>query len=125
MRLYPFAKAQSAGTLAEEDYKTARAIGKIRMGKSFLYFRSGVKTYYLPYEEVQRCFRRVEMVPAKLCCGRGELADEKLVICTSGGELAQVELPDTRAARILMEELRVRIPDAEFSCPKETTGEDA
>lgn len=127
MSLYPLTNVQVEGekALAAEDYKTSRAIGKVRIGRAFLYFRLGLRTYYLPYKEVRRCFRRVEMVPAKMCCGKGEMADEKLVICTTDGELAQVELPDTRAARILMEELRVRIPDAEFSCPKEKTGEDA
>ena len=56
------------------------------------------------------------LVPAKLCCGKGELAVENLIICDEARELASVSLPGTRAAKALMEELQQRIPDAEFRC---------
>jgi hypothetical protein len=56
-------------------------------------------------------------VPAKLCCGKGDLEVENLVICGDKGELAQIQLPGTRAAKVLMEELENLIPEAEFGRP--------
>lgn len=70
----------------EQDYKAGRAIGIVRLGKEHLYFRRIRKIYYVPYTDIRRCFRRVMRVPAKLCCGRGDLEVENLVICTDQGK---------------------------------------
>ena len=65
-------------------------------------------------------FRRVLAVPAKLCCGKGDFEIENLVICGENDqELAQVQLPGRKAAQILMEELKNRVPEAEFGRPPE------
>lgn len=106
-----------SGALAGE-YKTAREIGPVRLGERTLFFRSGLRNYYIPYEDIGRLFRRVVSVPARLCCSKGELHLEHLVICGKDErELAQVQLPDTRAARALMEQLRTVAPRAEFGRP--------
>jgi len=55
------------------------------------------------------------LVPARLCCGRGELEVENLVICTDAGEAAQIQLPGAKAGKLLLEELKKRLPDAEFT----------
>ncbi len=117
MKFHPLAaEADNQGSLSSE-YKAAREIGKVRMGELHLFLRSGRKVYYVPYRDVRRCFRRVQLIPAKMCCGRGNLEVENLVVCGDAGELIQVQLPGTKAAKILMEELRNRIPEAEFRKP--------
>lgn len=112
----------------EQEYKAARAVGALRIGQRRLYFKNGLRTYYIPYEDVGRLFRRVVSVPARLCCGKGELAMENLVICAGDGrELAQAPLPDARAARLVMEQLQDLTPHAAFGRPdpdKETTKHD-
>ena len=108
--------AENDAALASE-YKAARAIGKIRMGELRLYFRAGLKIYFIPYRDIRRCFRRVQLIPAKMCCGRGDLEIESLVVCGDSGELAQIQLPGARAARFLMQELQERVPEAEFGKP--------
>ncbi len=129
MKFYPLTDPSPAGAgdLAAE-YKAARAVGALRIGGRRLFFRNGLRTYYIPYEHVGRLFRRVVSVPARLCCGRGELAMENLVICAKDGrELAQVPLPDARAARLVMEQLQTMAPQAAFGRPdpdKETTKHD-
>ena len=118
MKFYPLipnADANESGLSSE--YKAARTIGKIRLGELRLYFRSGLKTYYIPYREIRRFFRRVELIPAKMCCGKGDFELENLVICGDEGELAQIQLPGTRAAKILMEELERLVPEAEIGKP--------
>ena len=118
MKFYPLTDSQAEAGLLESEYKTARQVGKLRLGELHIYFKSGIKTYYIPYRDVRRCFRRVESVPAKLCCGNGEFQIENLVICGEGDiELAQIQLPGTKAAKLLMEELEDRMPDAAFGRP--------
>ena len=97
-----------------EEYRQARAIGAVRAGAAHLFFRARTKVYAVPFTEIRRCYRRVMLVPAGLCCGKGELQVEHLVIEGDSGELAQVQLPGTRAAKGLLEELKVRMPDCQF-----------
>ena len=100
------------------EYKAAREIGKVRLGELRLFLRAGLKVHYIPYKDVRRCFRRVQLIPAKMCCGRGDFEVENLVVCGENDvELMQVQLPGTKAAKILMEELQARIPEAEFGKP--------
>lgn len=123
MKFYSLNNDVYDSALLGSDYKSAREIGKIRLGEKGLYIRNALRTYYLPYDRIKRCFRRVMMVQTKLCCGKGDLTVENLVLCDENGELASVTLPGTRAAKALMEELRVLIPDADFSTPKKTAEE--
>lgn len=118
MNFYPL--ASEAGSEAElaSEYKTAREIGKVRLGELRLFMRAGLKTYYIPYKDVRRCFRRVQLIPAKMCCGRGDFEVENLVVCgEEDAELMQVQLPGAKAAKILMAELEERIPEAAFGKP--------
>ena len=125
MRFYPLAKDMPAEDRdIEAEYEQSRRIGAVSLGESVLFFRARRKTYYIPYSEVTRCFRRVMLVPARLCCGRGDLSVESIVICGAEGcELAQIELPGERAAKALLEELKERIPNAEFGKPAEAEAE--
>ena len=50
-------------------------------------------------------------------CGRGELQVENLVLHGEEGELVQIPLPGTRAAKELMRELQPRIPGCIFAAP--------
>lgn len=99
-------------TSLREEFRQAREIGKLHLGQENLYFRAGLKVYYIPYGEIRRYFRRVMRVPAKLCCGKGDFEIENLVICGEGGELAQVQLPGAKAARIVMERMAELAPNA-------------
>lgn len=106
------------------EYKSAREIGVLRIGENCLFFRKSRKVYYIPYADVRRCFRRVLLVPAKLCCGKGQLPVESIVFYGDEGEVAQIQLPGTRAAKGAFEELKQRIPGADFTCPPAQPKED-
>lgn len=111
-------KFYSLSTVAKEpedlqgEYRVGREIGKIRLGDTHFFFRTMRKIFYIPYTEIHRYFRRVMLVPAKLCCGKGEFQIEHLVICGETGELAQIELPGTQAAKVLMECMNELAPKA-------------
>ena len=121
MKFYPLTKGEVTSSLAE-DYKNARAIGVIRLGKETLYFKAKLKVYYIPYSEIRHCFRRVQQVPAKMCCGRGDFEIESLVIGDESAEQAVIQLPGTRAARELIKELKELMPGCDFSAPKRSEG---
>ena len=42
-----------------EDYNSAEAIGRVRLGKLCLYYRDLGKKYYVPYEYIDRTFTRI------------------------------------------------------------------
>ena len=107
----------------QEEYKQAREIGKLRLGRQHLYFRTGLKSYYLPYQDITRYFRRVMQVPAKLCCGKGDFEIENLVICGERGELAQIQLPGVKAAKAVMECLAELAPNAAVGRAKEPSAD--
>ena len=117
MKFYPLASVVENRDDLASEFRSAREIGRVRMGELRLFLRAGLRTYYIPYADVRRCFRRVQLIPAKMCCGRGDLEVENLVVCGDEGELIQVQLPGTKAAKILMKELEERIPEAEFGKP--------
>ncbi len=103
----------------EKDYQSGRRIGVLSLGEQSLFFRRMMKVWYIDYADVTRYFRRVQLVPAKLCCGKGDFQIENLVICGDGRELAMVQLPGLRAAEETMKELKIRIPHAKVGKPEE------
>lgn len=119
MKFEPLTRPSEDGTLLREEHRQAREIGNLRLGQENLYFRSGLKVYYIPYRDIRRYFRRVMRVPAKLCCGKGDFEIENLVICGEKGELAQIQLPGAKAARIVMECMAKLAPDAAVGRSKE------
>ena len=117
MKFNPLVTTASNADFLEAEYKGAREIGIIKLGESCLFFRKGLKLYYIAYKDITRCFRRVMAVPAQLCCGKGNFEIENLVIYVGDDEVAQIQLPGTKAAKALMEELKVKAPTAQFSRP--------
>ena len=105
----------AAGTVLEDaalktNYKNAREIGVLRIAEDCVFFRSGLKTYYMAYPDVSRYFRRIQTVPAKLCCGKGTFDIENLVLMSGDKEVAQIQMPGEKAGKAAMEELRQRLP---------------
>ena len=125
MKIYSIQQEPTKDPELLAEYEKAREIGVVRVGERTLFFKVRLRIYYIPYADVTRCFRRVFLVPAKMCCGKGNLEMENLVVCGEAGELAQIQLPGTRAAKELMKELKARMPHADFSSPakKEPEGD--
>lgn len=118
MKFYPLTGEGAPGTELKEEYESARAIGGVRIGARRLYLRQGRRVGHIPYADIRRCYRRVLVVPMRMCCGKGDLELENLVVEGDGGELATVRLPGGRAAKALMEELGKKLPEAALRCPK-------
>lgn len=124
MKFYPLKTAEANTESLQTEYRNAREIGKLRLGVERLYFRAARKIFYIPYTDIYRYFRRVMLVPAKLCCGKGDLAVEHFVICDHDSELAQIQLPGSHAAKVLMDRMGELAPDAIAGSPSKASDEE-
>ena len=119
MRFYPPDSSATFNGDFHSDYKAAWEVGVLRLGEHCLYFKKSLRVYYIPYTGIKRCFRRVMLVPAKLCCGKGDFEVENLVICNASEELAQIQLPGNKAAKIVIDRLKHLLPPGvDFSAPR-------
>lgn len=124
MKFYPLTVTESNPADLSGEYSAGREIGGVTLGTQHLFFKEKRKIYYIPYANVSRAFRRVQLVQTKMCCGKGSLEVENLVICgADGAELAQIQLPGTRAGKIMLEELASRAPHIQIGKPKENITE--
>lgn len=117
MKFFALGKEERKQDQLREEYNHGHEIGVIRVGETCLFFKKGFRGYYIPYSEVQRFYRRVMLVPAKMCCGKGDFEIENLVIATENGEVAQIQIPGKKAALVLMDELMAKAPGAKFTKP--------
>ena len=125
MTFYPLTGESASGTELKEEYESARAIGGVRIGAQRLYLRQGRKIGHILYADIRRCYRRVLIVPMRMCCGKGDVEFENLVVEGAGGELAEVRLPDGRAAKAVMQDLGKKLPEANLRCPPKTAAAEA
>ena len=100
------------------EYKNAKTTGVVRLGENYFFFRRGFKIYYIPYADIKKCFRRVMVISAG--GENGNMKLETLVIADGEKELAQVQVPGTDAAKLLLDELKIKMPHADFTCPTKT-----
>ncbi len=119
MKFYELSGATVESETLAGEYKEGRSIGALCIGREHLFLRTGLKTRVLPFDGIHRVFRRVESVPAKMCCGKGNFDLERLVFCNDAEEeIAEVKLPDSKAAMIAYDVLTKKLPDAVFGVAK-------
>jgi len=100
------------------EYQKGREIGNVTLGDTCLFFKIRFKVSYIPYTDIHRAFRRVQLVQTKMCCGKGDLQVENLVICNEKDEeIIQIQLPGARAGVALLEELESRGPHIQIGKP--------
>lgn len=119
MKFYSIECKNEDSQVLAQEYKSGHEIGVIRLGETCLFFKKGFKTYFISYSDLSRVYRRVLLVPAKMCCGSGDLAVENLVIHNSKDEeVAVIRMPGEKASKILLEELKQKSPNSIFVCPE-------
>ena len=102
-------------TMLEQEYAQAEDYVPAKIGASYFFFKVGRKVYYLPLNEITRCFRRVELVNARMgCCNQG-LPMESVIVCGEGErELAQIRVATERMSKALLAALQNACPQAKF-----------
>ena len=123
MKFYSVTSEHNNAAALQAEYASSRVIGNVHLGAEFLFFKEKRKVYYIPYADMTRCFRRVLLVQTKMCCGKGNLEVENLVVCSEKGEVAQIQLPGERAGKILLEEIVKMAPHVQIGRAKENNDE--
>lgn len=105
-------------TALDTEYDDGTAYGKVKLGKDVIFWKVGLRWFYMPLNMVQRVFRRVEQVQGKLCCGMASFDVEKLVLVTDGEEL-ELYIGDNlkTQAQNLMAALQAAHPELQYGKP--------
>ena len=99
----------------EQEYEQAEDYVPAKIGATHFFFKVVRKVYYLPLAAVTRCFRRVELVIARMgCCNQG-LPMESVVVCgAEEKELAQIRVATERMSKALLAALKKACPQAKI-----------
>ena len=111
MKFYPLQSENADVTGLSSDYKEAHQIGVVRLGNENLFVKKSLKVYYIAYREIERAFRRVKSVNARLGCCNGDIEIDHLVLKNGDTELCEVSLPGAKAGRALLDELHTLAPN--------------
>lgn len=71
-----------------KDYDNAAVYDKLRVGSLGVYFRDGLKTRFIPFEDIDRAFIRVQETRGRMCCGQANWYYYRLVFVHDGKEFA-------------------------------------
>ena len=101
MRIYPKEYIYTAGKEArlDADFDAAQAVGKVKPGKTALFFRTGLKWYAVPFDRIARIFRRIDMVYGKLCCGGRTYDVQMLALVLGDGRGLEIHVGDDMSAQ--------------------------
>ena len=117
MKFIPLLKGSDAAdeSSLSQEYAQAEEFAPAKLGATCFFFKAGRKIYYLPLSEITRCFRRVELVNARMgCCNQG-LPMESIVVCgAEEQELAQIRFGSERMSKALLSALEKVCPQAKF-----------
>ena len=92
LKQYLYTKGNDGAMDAE--FAGTKAYSKVRPGRTHLFWRSGLRRYAMPVNNVQRIYRRVEPVYGKLCCGGKSFIIEWLVLVLHDGSELVIHIGD-------------------------------
>jgi len=72
-----------------EDFENAKRFDTVWVGELGVYYKSGFKTMFIAYSELDRVFIRVQEVNGKLCCGKASFFYYRLVFVVNGKEYSE------------------------------------
>lgn len=68
------------------DYATAAAFEKIRVGNTGVFIPQGLAIKYFPFDYIDNAFERINEVNGRLCCGNASFYYYRLVLAHDGKE---------------------------------------
>jgi len=71
------------------DFENSVRFESVWVGDLGVYYKSGFRTIFISYEEMERAFIRIQEVNGKLCCGKATFAYNRLVFVVKGKEYAE------------------------------------
>lgn len=108
--------ARGSNPAADQSYDEANTYGKVKLGGDWIFWKEGLRQCALQLTGVQRAYRRVEEVPAKLCCGRTNFDVQSLVLVLSDGNELSLKIGEgtQREAEALFAALKQAHPELEY-----------
>lgn len=94
INLKPYIYIQGQDAALDADFSEATAYGKVKPGKLAVFWKSGFRWHAMPISDIQRIFRRVELVSGKLCCGGRTYWIERLVLIRNDGSELVIHIGD-------------------------------
>ena len=80
------------------EYDAAAVFGKVRLGHSCLFWKSGLRRYAVNTAAIRRAWRQEENVYGKLCCGSRSYTIHRLLLVLEDGTKLTIHIgDDTRA----------------------------
>lgn len=80
------------------DFRAAEKYGRFWVGREGLYYRDGLKKYYVPMDAIDHAFTRVREVNTHCCCGKYNMYTYSLVLRSGEKELAEIYSDEDEAS---------------------------
>lgn len=117
MKFECYTSTKMEQAVCKEDFASADGMNNVFFGDKAVYLKKLTKILYIPYADMDRIFRRVMQVPVKMCCGRGDLEIQYLVIMKEDKQIIELQVPSKTGAVILFDEVKKRAPQLQFTRP--------
>lgn len=115
MKFNSFFGDEFKNDLLKAEFLSGEKLGVVCLGESHLFFRKGLKNFFISYEKLSGVFRRVYMIPR----GKMQIAIENLVVCSGDNEIFSLSMAGKESAVILLNKIKEKAPHIETTCGKE------
>lgn len=114
--LKPYLYTKGTDALLDADYAAASVYGKVRAGKTALFWRFGLHRYAISYTQVCRIFRRVESMHIRACGGGRPFVSQWLVLELPGEKELAIHIIDNdqKKAENLLQALKELHPELPY-----------
>lgn len=112
----PYAYTKGNDPARDAEFAAAEVYSKVKPGEKSIFWKSGFRWYSMPYENVKRIFRRIEVVHGKLCCGGHTFVIEWLVLVLKDDTEVVIHIGDDVKvkAEALLEALKDAHPEIKY-----------
>lgn len=114
--LKPYLYTKGADAALDAEFSAATAYGKVKPGKTVIFWKSGLRWYVISLTRVQRIFRRVERMHIRACGGGRPFVTEWLVLVLQDNRelLLHIVDNDQKKAERLLQALKDMHPDMKY-----------
>lgn len=94
----------------ENDYSSAPAFDKLRVGKTGVFLPSGFKTKFIPYDCFDRSYVKVHDTKARMCCATTDFEYFRMVFMKGEKCIADFLSENREAMQSALNQLRKSAP---------------
>lgn len=119
LKEYQYHKGSDA--MMDAAFASAVSYGKVKLETNIIFWKVALRWFYLPLSRVQRAYRRVEEVNAKMCCGRANFDIQKLMLQLDEGTTLELYIGENErdVAGRLFQALKEAHPELQYGKPQQ------